>query len=101
MNYIEWNNLIARKFFNENMAGREVLLYVNEDTTISMVLDSAPYTALEVIQDEISDLQDQVTTLQSDLEAQATSSNNNLYGGIVGGAAIGLIIGVAIMFIRK
>jgi hypothetical protein len=32
MNYIEWNNLIARKFFNENMAGREVLLYVNEDT---------------------------------------------------------------------
>ena len=32
MEYIEWNNLIARKFFNENMAGREVLLYVNEDT---------------------------------------------------------------------
>ncbi|NIA11705.1 MAG: hypothetical protein GWP10_18780 [Nitrospiraceae bacterium] len=32
MNYIEWNDLIARKFFNENMAGREVLLYVNEDT---------------------------------------------------------------------
>jgi hypothetical protein len=32
MNYIEWNNLIARKFFNEMMAGREVLLYVNEDT---------------------------------------------------------------------
>jgi len=32
MNYIEWNNLIARKFFNESMAGREVLLYVNEDT---------------------------------------------------------------------
>ena len=32
MDYIEWNNLIARKFFNEEMAGREVLLYVNEDT---------------------------------------------------------------------
>jgi len=32
MNYIKWNDLIARKFFNENMAGREVLLYVNEDT---------------------------------------------------------------------
>jgi len=32
MNYIEWNNLIAGKFFNENMAGREVLLYVNEGT---------------------------------------------------------------------
>ena len=32
MNYIKWNDLIARKFFNENMAGREVLLYVNENT---------------------------------------------------------------------
>jgi len=32
MDYMEWNDLIARKFFNENMAGREVLLYVNEDT---------------------------------------------------------------------
>ena len=32
MNYLEWNNFIARKFFNENMAGREVLLYVNEET---------------------------------------------------------------------
>ncbi len=32
MNYIIWNDLIARKFFNEEMAGREVLLYVNEDT---------------------------------------------------------------------
>jgi hypothetical protein len=32
MNYITWNDLIARKFFNEEMAGREVLLYVNEDT---------------------------------------------------------------------
>jgi len=30
MDYSEWNNLIARKFFNEDMAGREVLLYVNE-----------------------------------------------------------------------
>ncbi|KAF5416864.1 MAG: hypothetical protein C5S49_04210 [Candidatus Methanogaster sp.] len=32
MNYIKWNDLIARKFFNVNMAGREVLLYVNENT---------------------------------------------------------------------
>ena len=32
MNYITWNDLIARRFFNENMAGREVLLYVNEGT---------------------------------------------------------------------
>jgi hypothetical protein len=32
MNYLEWNELIARKFFNEEMAGREVLIYVNEET---------------------------------------------------------------------
>ncbi len=32
MNYITWNNKIALSFFNEKMAGREVLLYVNEDT---------------------------------------------------------------------
>lgn len=31
MNYSEWNDLIARKFFNEEMAGREVLLYVNKE----------------------------------------------------------------------
>jgi hypothetical protein len=31
MDYLEWNDLIARHFFNEEMAGREVLLYVNED----------------------------------------------------------------------
>jgi len=31
MDYSKWNNLIARKFFNEEMAGREVLLYVNEE----------------------------------------------------------------------
>jgi len=30
MNYIEWNNVIAKHFFNNNMARKEVLLYVNE-----------------------------------------------------------------------
>ncbi len=32
MNYIEWNDLIAGKFFNGDMAGREVLIYVNKET---------------------------------------------------------------------
>lgn len=32
MNYLQWNDLIARKFFNGDMAGREVLIYVNEET---------------------------------------------------------------------
>ena len=32
MNYFEWNDLIARKFFNNEMAGREVLIYVNKET---------------------------------------------------------------------
>lgn len=32
MNYIDWNELIGEYFFNEAMAGREVLLYVNMDT---------------------------------------------------------------------
>jgi len=27
--YIKWNNRLAKFFFNEEMAGREVLLYVN------------------------------------------------------------------------
>jgi len=31
MKYLEWNNLIARHFFNEENAGREVLLYVNDE----------------------------------------------------------------------
>ena len=30
MDYLTWNNLIAKHFFNEEKAGREVLLYVNE-----------------------------------------------------------------------
>ena len=30
MDYFEWNKVIARHFFNEEMSGREVLLYVNE-----------------------------------------------------------------------
>ncbi len=32
MNYLEWNDLIACKFFNGDVAGREVLIYVNEET---------------------------------------------------------------------
>ena len=32
MNYLEWNNIIAKKFFNDDMASREVLLYVNEES---------------------------------------------------------------------
>jgi len=31
MEYLQWNELIARHFFNEENAGKEVLLYVNED----------------------------------------------------------------------
>lgn len=31
MDYLHWNELIGERFFNEAMAGREVLLYVNED----------------------------------------------------------------------
>ncbi|MBZ5752452.1 hypothetical protein [Metabacillus rhizolycopersici] len=30
MSYLKWNNLIANYFFNEAMAGREVLLFVDE-----------------------------------------------------------------------
>ncbi|WP_219835369.1 hypothetical protein [Paenibacillus sp. R14(2021)] len=29
MNYLEWNDKIAQYFFNESMAGREVLLYID------------------------------------------------------------------------
>ena len=31
MNYLQWNNLIAKHFFNLENAGKEVLLYVNKD----------------------------------------------------------------------
>jgi len=31
MKYLEWNDIIAKNFFNEEKAGKEVLLYVNED----------------------------------------------------------------------
>ncbi len=31
MEYLTWNDLIAKYFFNEEMAGREVLLYINEE----------------------------------------------------------------------
>ncbi|OGF64411.1 MAG: hypothetical protein A2Y62_13505 [Candidatus Fischerbacteria bacterium RBG_13_37_8] len=30
MQYLEWNNLIAKHFFNESKAGKEVLLYIND-----------------------------------------------------------------------
>ena len=30
MNYLEWNELIAKRFFNEENSGREVFLYVNK-----------------------------------------------------------------------
>ena len=29
MEYLQWNDLVARTFFNEDMSGREVLIYVN------------------------------------------------------------------------
>ena len=31
MEYLEWNNLIAKHFFNEENTGKEVLLYVNDE----------------------------------------------------------------------
>ncbi len=31
MNYLEWNNLIAKNFFNPENAGKEILLYVNNE----------------------------------------------------------------------
>lgn len=31
MKYIEWNKIIVKSFFNENKAGKEVLLYVNDE----------------------------------------------------------------------
>lgn len=32
MDYLDWNDLVAQKFFNTEMAGREVLLYVTGET---------------------------------------------------------------------
>ena len=31
MDYLAWNDLISKHFFNEENAGREILLYVNEE----------------------------------------------------------------------
>lgn len=31
MSYLDWNNRLAQKFFNEEMAGREVLLYATKE----------------------------------------------------------------------
>ncbi|MED3871988.1 hypothetical protein P4574_23695 [Priestia megaterium] len=57
MSYLEWNNLIANHFFNRRMAGREVLLFVDEglinelgnkigeelDDFISSVIEGPPW----------------------------------------------------------
>ena len=36
MEYIEWNNVIVKYFFNETKAGKEVLLYVNDEVINSL-----------------------------------------------------------------
>lgn len=36
MNYLEWNDSIAKYFFNESKAGQEVLLYVTDDVINSI-----------------------------------------------------------------
>ena len=36
MEYIEWNNVVAKYFFNETKAGKEVLLYVNDEVINSL-----------------------------------------------------------------
>jgi len=36
MIYLEWNNVITKYFFNETKAGKEVLLYVNDETINSL-----------------------------------------------------------------
>ncbi len=36
MNYLEWNNRLAQYYFNEEMAGREVLLYTNKEVITSI-----------------------------------------------------------------
>ncbi len=41
MDYLEWNKLIAKHFFNEEMSGREVLLYANEKLIQKL---GAPFT---------------------------------------------------------
>ncbi|MEH7379108.1 hypothetical protein V7138_01300 [Bacillus sp. JJ1533] len=57
MTYIKWNDLIAENFFNEDMAGKEVLLFVDEalineigskigkntDNFISSVIEGPPW----------------------------------------------------------
>lgn len=36
MEYLEWNNVIAKHSFNETKSGKEVLLYVNDEVLISL-----------------------------------------------------------------
>ncbi|ABW19399.1 hypothetical protein [Alkaliphilus oremlandii] len=36
MNYLEWNEAIARHYFNESMAGREVILFMDENLINSL-----------------------------------------------------------------
>jgi hypothetical protein len=36
MNYLKWNELIAKYFFNDTKAGREVLIYVNDELIDSL-----------------------------------------------------------------
>ncbi|GAG61839.1 unnamed protein product, partial [marine sediment metagenome] len=36
MEYLDWNKKIAEYFFNENKAGKEVLLYVNDEVINSL-----------------------------------------------------------------
>lgn len=36
MEYLEWNDLIAKYFFNETKSGKEVLLYVNDEVINSL-----------------------------------------------------------------
>jgi len=77
------------------------MIYIMEDTEISMVLNSAPYAMIATLQGDITTLNGQVTTLQADLDAQSAAANNNLYMGLGGGVVLGLIVGLAIMFVRK
>jgi PKD repeat protein len=69
-------------------------IYINDEMTISITLDSSPYALIPGLQGEVDDL-------EADLAAQNTAANNNLYMGLGGGIAVGLVIGLAIMFIRK
>jgi len=36
MDYLKWNDIIAKHFFNENNCGREVFLYVNDEIIYSL-----------------------------------------------------------------